>query len=156
MIYLKSYIRKLSISERVIKNHAQKALAAIGKPDAVLSVTLVGDARMKTLNTRFRDEPKATDVLSFPMTAVETGRGADAHPAILGDLVFNMHAVARQANEMGHSELIEFCALLAHGLAHLEGHTHKSAKEKSAMKKSESKILAAIATKVKAGSLLER
>lgn len=156
MIYLKSYIRKLSVSEKVIKDHAQKALAAIGKPDAALSVTLVGDARMKTINNRFRGEPKATDVLSFPMTGLETAPGADAPPVVLGDLVFNMHAAARQANEMGHSELTEFCVLLAHGLAHLEGHAHESAKDKIAMKKTESKILAAIATKAGAASLLER
>jgi probable rRNA maturation factor len=86
---------------------------------ASLSVLLCGDARMRTLNRRFRRVSLATDVLSFPSEAKK-------FLGFLGDLVIDVPYAARQARARGHSLERELKILLAHGLLHLLGYDHET------------------------------
>jgi probable rRNA maturation factor len=95
-----------------------------------VAIALVGDARMRDLNRRFRGVDKATDVLSFPAgDAPAPRRGSrgrklqsDRH---LGDLAIAIGVARRQAAERRHGLGTELRILALHGLLHLLGYDHE-------------------------------
>ena len=96
-----------------------------------VTVALVSDARMHTLNRTFRGKDYATDVLSFP--------AADpSAPTYLGDIVIATGVAHRQADGQGHSIATELKVLALHGLLHLLGYDHES--DKGAMARLEAAL----------------
>ena len=91
-------------------------------PDAEVSVLLLGDRAMRTLNRRYRGKDRTTDVLSFPL---REGKFPLVQRYLLGDIVICMPAAARQARVAGESLSQEIDRLLVHGLLHLLGHDHE-------------------------------
>lgn len=83
-----------------------------------VTVALVSDHRMRSLNRMFRGKDYATDVLSF---AMGTGGGRTE----LGDIVIALGVATRQARERGHSLGTELRVLALHGLLHLLGYDHE-------------------------------
>ena len=94
--------------------------AAVG----VVAVALVGDRKMRDLNSRFRAIDTVSDVLSFPADPAPTvsGPGPDR---FLGDIVIATGQAARQARAGGLSEQQEWRRLALHGLLHLLGYDHE-------------------------------
>jgi probable rRNA maturation factor len=80
-----------------------------------VTVALISDARMRTLNRTFRGKDYATDVLSFPVDA----------DTFLGDIAIATGVAQRQADEAGHSLDTELRVLALHGLLHLLGYDHE-------------------------------
>jgi probable rRNA maturation factor len=81
-----------------------------------LTVAIVSDARIRSLNRLYRKKNRATDVLSFP--------GQDAACRHLGDVVIAAGVARRQARAAGHSVQTELRVLALHGLLHLLGYDH--------------------------------
>lgn len=102
--------------------------AAPARARGELTVAIVSDGRMQSLNRTFRGKDYATDVLSFP------SEPADAHVAatrpkgarFLGDVVIAGGVAARQAGEAGHPLRTELRILALHGLLHLLGYDHET------------------------------
>lgn len=80
-----------------------------------VTVAIVGDRRVRTLNQQFRHVDRATDVLSFPSDA----------PGELGDIVIAAGVARRQARAAGHALATEMRVLALHGLLHLLGYDHE-------------------------------
>ena len=80
-----------------------------------VSLAIVSDRRVRSLNRAYRRKNYATDVLSFP---------ANEH-RFLGDIVIARGVARRQAREAGHSEATELRVLALHGLLHLLGYDHE-------------------------------
>ena len=80
-----------------------------------LTIALVSDARVRSLNRRYRRTSTATDVLSFPAE----------EPSQLGDVVIATGVARRQAKAAGHSLQTELRVLALHGLLHLLGYDHE-------------------------------
>jgi probable rRNA maturation factor len=80
-----------------------------------VTVAIVPDQRVRSLNRRYRRTDRATDVLSFP--ADERGT--------LGDIVIASGVARRQAAGAGHSLQTELRVLALHGLLHLLGYDHE-------------------------------
>ena len=105
--------------------------AAPAQARGEVTVALISDARMRTLNRSYRNKDYATDVLSFPAFADKTagrpgrasGAGA-AEPLYLGDIVIATGVARRQADEVGHAVGTELKVLALHGLLHLLGYDH--------------------------------
>jgi probable rRNA maturation factor len=76
-----------------------------------VTVAVVSDARVRSLNRRYRGKNAATDVLSFPAE----------EPRDLGDVVIAAGVAARQARQAGHTMTVELRVLALHGLLHLLG-----------------------------------
>ena len=96
-------------------------LAAVAPPAArgTVTIAVVGDRRMRSLNRTWRGTDVPTDVLSFPS-------GGDPGPAKhLGDLAISRDTAARQAKAEGHSLATELRVLALHGLLHLLGYDHE-------------------------------
>ena len=93
-----------------------------------VTVALVSDARMRTLNRAFRGKDYATDVLSFP---------ADDE-TFLGDIAIATGVARRQAREAGHALGTELRILALHGLLHLLGYDHE--RDQGAMRRAEQRL----------------
>jgi probable rRNA maturation factor len=80
-----------------------------------VSIAILPDARVKTLNRKYRRKNRGTDVLSFP------GIGN-----YLGDIAISRGIAQKQAKLLGHSLATELRVLALHGLLHLLGYDHES------------------------------
>jgi probable rRNA maturation factor len=88
-----------------------------------VTVALVSDRRIRSLNRTFRGIDRATDVLSFPAGPPPLAQAPPA-PVVLGDVVIATGVARRQALEAGHALGTELRVLALHGLLHLLGFDH--------------------------------
>ncbi len=109
------------------------ARAAPASARGEVTIALVSDARMRTLNRSYRNKDYATDVLSFPSFAKGT-----AAETFLGDIVIATGVAQRQADEVGHPVSTELKVLALHGLLHLLGYDHET--DKGEMAKVEARL----------------
>jgi probable rRNA maturation factor len=103
------------ISRAARLTRREVARATRGEP-AEVSVLFCGDARMRSLNARFRRKDKTTDVLAFPAPA----------GGLLGDIVVSVPYAKRQARRRGEPASRELDRLLLHGFLHLLGYDHET------------------------------
>ncbi|MEI6378890.1 MAG: rRNA maturation RNase YbeY [Candidatus Falkowbacteria bacterium] len=94
-----------------------------------ISVVVVGDRAMRTLNNRFRHKDRPTDVLSFASRDT-----AAVDPLDLGELIIDWQQIIRQAPRFGQRPKRELVYILTHGFLHLLGYDDKSSAEAEAMK----------------------
>lgn len=134
-------IRGSKVDVDRLRRLAEAMLRAIGQQGAELSVALVDDAEIQALNARWRDKPKATDVLSFSLVE---GDFADHRGGLLGDVVISVETAAAQAAERHRGLDQEVTRLLIHGLLHLIGHDHESDDEARVMQREERRIRQAL------------
>lgn len=148
---------QVSVSDergRVLRGTLGRWLADVAPASArgSLSVAVVSDRRVRTLNREYRGKDYATDVLSFPAEGPAAGASAKAAgssgrqrhippaPPLphLGDIVIAKGVAARQARDAGHAEWIELRVLALHGLLHLLGYDHET--DDGAMARLESRL----------------
>jgi probable rRNA maturation factor len=103
-----------------LKKITASILKALERSEAELSIALVGDKEMRTLNAKYRKKNKTTDVLSFP-----ADYPTPAEPVLLGDVIISVEQARRQAKERNHSLKTEMVTLLIHGILHLLGYDHE-------------------------------
>jgi probable rRNA maturation factor len=113
-------------------------LHALDRADGELSILLVDDAIIHTLNGSYRGKDKPTDVLSFAMSEGEFG---DVNPAMLGDVVISVPTARRQAKRAKREAFDEVTFLLAHGLLHLIGFDHETDEQEREMKKETRRLM---------------
>ncbi len=106
---------------------------AIGNREAEVSLVLVDDVRMESLNRQYRGIAGTTDVLSFSMldedgeegTLFPPGQVAAPAPeaeVLLGDIVISIPRALSQAAAYGNSFQQEMVFLAVHGMLHLLGY----------------------------------
>jgi probable rRNA maturation factor len=120
-----------------LRRAAQFVFGKTRKRAGNLTILLADDARLETLNTQFRGKSKPTNVLSFP-AGNESGMGDD----YLGDVAIAYGVTAREAKESGKSIHDHALHLAVHGVLHLLGYDHESAREARIMEPLEIAILA--------------
>jgi len=127
---------------RGLRTRGDAMLRALRIGRAELSVVLVSDARMRTLNRTYRGVDRATDVLSFPMHGRSRPRWGTF---LLGDVVISVEMVRRQARADGVPMIAVGERLLIHGLLHLLGYDHEvSEAEAQRMARRERSLTASI------------
>ncbi|MBW3562789.1 MAG: rRNA maturation RNase YbeY [Actinobacteria bacterium] len=111
---------------------AAHVLRAQGVPeDMELSLLLVDEPTMASLNEEHLDGDGPTDVLAFPID--RPGEAPDGVPSILGDVVLCPPVAARQAEQAGHPPEDELRMLTVHGILHLLGMDHAEPDEEQQM-----------------------
>ncbi len=130
-----------------VRRVVETALAVDGsavRAPLELSVRLVDDAAIRTLNARHRGRDRATDVLSFPILHPHelAPALAGSRPVLLGDIVVAYDTVARDAAAAGRALGAHLAHMLVHGLLHLLGHDHREPEEAVRMEALERRILA--------------
>jgi len=114
---------------------AAAALSRSARP-LVLSVRVVGAARSRSLNCRYRQKDKPTNVLSFD--------GAGLSPDgvnYLGELVICAPVVDREAAAQRKSRESHWAHMTVHGALHLLGFDHEADAEAAKMTQMEIQIL---------------
>ena len=101
---------------------------------AVLTILLAGDSKLKTLNLDFRGKNKPTNVLSCPAPA-NTER-------YLGDVALAFGVTQKEALAANKRFADHATHLVVHGVLHLLGFDHVSARQARAMEPLETRILA--------------
>lgn len=129
----------LNVCEQVLI----KALVALElHEDAEVSVVMVSDEAIQTLNRDYRGKDAPTDVLSFAQQEGEELIDAYEVP-VLGDIVISLERAAWQAASFQHSLERELTFLLVHGLLHLVGYDHDEEFE-GEMREKQAAVLQAI------------
>ncbi|MCS6296005.1 MAG: rRNA maturation RNase YbeY [Nitrospira sp.] len=103
-----------------LRKLASRILQSIGEREALLSLEIVGDVRMRRLNRTFRHRDKTTDVLAFA-----TREGPGPPSSLLGDVVISLPQAIRQARRHQRGIDHEIVVLLIHGMLHLCGYDHE-------------------------------
>lgn len=139
---------------------ARNILVAEGvRGAAELTLMFVPESTIAGLNEKYMGKSGATDVLSFPLDAVEAGRapgpGAISRgpnktstdlsefPILLGDVVICPMVASRQATSHAGNIDDEFALLVTHGVLHVLGYDHQGEKDAQKMQKRERELLEA-------------
>src|SRR5436309_4662323 len=97
----------------------------LGISDKEFVVLLTNDRTIRRLNRRFRNQDKATDVLSFPDHS-SPDQGLSFENGYLGDIIISVERAQRQALDKKHALERELRILATHGVLHLLGHDHEA------------------------------
>jgi probable rRNA maturation factor len=107
---------------------------------AEVSIVFTDDAHIKSLNRKFRQKNKPTNVLSFPgAPAANGGIGP-----ILGDVVLAQETVSKEAAAEGLTLEAHLAHLILHGFLHILGYDHEDDGEAQIMEGLETAILGGI------------
>ncbi len=108
-----------------VKLAAETAGRMYGVSAGEVSVTLTDNAYIQTLNKKYRQIDRPTDVLSFALNEGEEPQITGAPELnVLGDIVLSVERAKEQAAEYGHSLRREIAFLTVHGMLHLLGYDH--------------------------------
>ena len=118
----------------------RRAAPAAWLETAEVSLLLCDDARMRALNASYRQQDRATNVLSFPALELDPARLPAAPPPLLGDIVVAAGTVAAEAARDGKRPADHLRHLVVHGCLHLLGHDHQDDAEAARMEALESYI----------------
>ncbi len=143
------------------------------KQPVLVALLITNDETIRTLNKRYRNQDKPTDVLSFPLLEkpivaapedqlwsasklheeeeMQTIQPFVTPPELvlhLGDIVISWPTVQRQASEAGHSPAYELLFLLSHGVLHLVGYDDQTEAGYEAMIHIQQEVMKSISQKV--------
>jgi len=146
VIHYRNAARAKDVDSRAVVAAAKRLLAAVGESDASLSLSLVGDAEMRTINREHRGKDRPTDVLSFAIDGEAPGapRRRGGPERLLGDVVISVETARRQAVDYDATLQEEIYRLLIHGLLHAIGHDHVRPGERRAMQREERRLAGTI------------
>ncbi|MEK6650682.1 MAG: rRNA maturation RNase YbeY [Bacteroidota bacterium] len=129
-------VRTLHRAMRVPHVDVARLVHAVARGEGValvaVAVVLLGDRRMRQLNTQHLRHPWTTDVLSF---LYEQRSGID------GEIVVNLDQARRQAPRFGATFREEVRRLVIHGMLHLTGYDDRTATERVRMRRMEERYL---------------
>ncbi len=131
---------KQPVNEKVIKRAIFETINLLKiKGDVALSVGLVGEKKIHSLNKIWRGKDAMTDVLSFSFTEAQDGliEGGEK-----GEIIICLPYAKKQARRYGISEKKNIALLAAHGTIHIFGIDHeRSEKEREKMEEIQNKVL---------------
>ncbi len=122
LIYVES---RYKVNRKSIKSAVNSILEESSMQSPVeVSLAIVGDRKMRSLNKKYRDKDKTTNILSFPLAEGEQTQ-LPTDITRLGDIVISYPEVIRESaeHEMLVDERIE--ELVRHGMLHLLGLHHE-------------------------------
>ncbi|MBS1248970.1 MAG: Endoribonuclease YbeY [Chloroflexi bacterium] len=136
------------VYEEILEEAVVAALQAASPAETnSLTVLVIGNEQMRSLNRQYRGIDSPTDVLSF--TAGYTDPDTGEH--YLGDVLISYPMAEQQAQTRGHAVEGEIQLLVAHGVLHLLGHDHATEDEQSRMWSLQAKILAKLGLDIEMG-----
>ncbi len=109
-------------------------------PDAEVSVVLADDRHIRDLNLQWRQQDRATNVLSFPAPRRDGDEDGGA-PVALGDIVIAYETLTREVEFEKKPFLNHLAHMAVHGFLHLLGYDHSDEHEAEDMEALEARIL---------------
>lgn len=112
------------IARKKIKDAIENALIGQVHRSAEVSVSVVGDRRMRQLNKQYRNRDATTDVLSFGQEEGKPFVSAPDDVLRLGDIVVSYPQAVEEARDQNKLVDDQIVLLVLHGLDHLLGKHH--------------------------------
>ena len=138
MIEVLAQLPELPESVENALNAAAEAALAYEGAEGDITILVVDDEAIHTMNREYRGIDRPTDVLSFP--AAE-GEAVLAIPdGFLGDIAISLPRAEAQAED-GHSLVRELSFLAVHGTLHLLGYDHLTDEDRMRMFTRQDEIL---------------
>jgi len=141
VIYFRNTMRNSGVNGKALKKAARVLLENLQESRSSLSLSLVGDRRIKRLNRLYRGKDSPTDVLSFPLIEPNVHAGGER---LLGDVVISLETARRQAEAYDATLEQELQRLLIHGLLHVMGYDHEKKRERARMQAEERRLATAL------------
>lgn len=104
--------------------------------DTTVSVAIVSEDTIKSLNYQYRNKDAVTDVLSFNLMGYYS-----TEDMTLGEILICYNKALAQSQELGHNIAYEIATLCVHGLFHLAGYDHQTDEDYQVMKTKETELL---------------
>lgn len=136
------------LSQSALERFVSRARRAIGLRGHV-NVLVTNSAAVRSLNRQFRNQNKATDVLSFPFASPRAESRKRA--ALVGEIAISADIALQNALRIGHAPIQEIKILTLHGILHLAGFDHE--RDNGQMARKEEKLRRALRLPV---ALIER
>ena len=141
----KSWLKKIKDPKKYF-NKKLKKISKIVKffkeKNITFNILLTSSINMKKLNKKFRNQNKATDVLSFPFFSSNNLKFIKQKKIYIGDVATSYEIINSRSKK--NNFLLEFDKAWVHGLLHLIGYNHIKNKDYSKMNKIEKRILNSI------------
>ena len=118
---------------------AWKHVKGKSRAQPFVSMTFTNDAEIKKINRKFRNKNKPTNVLSFQTWPDVASLPSGFVP--VGDLVFAVETIEREAKLAGISFKDHLSHLMVHGFLHLFGFDHLDDDQAEIMEGQEIRIL---------------
>lgn len=141
MIIIKNTQKKIKVSSSLIKKNSSTMLKSINLENYDLGIWLTTNATIRKYNQQFRGKDKATDIISFPYKTIKPGttpKPKTPEDYNLGDIIISLEYVKKEYPKAFKTRMN---TLIAHGIAHLLGHTHDIEKQYQQMHKLETQLL---------------
>ena len=119
-------------AENEILHWASCALA-LGDTGGEVTIRITDEAEMQSLNNKWRNIDKPTNVLSFPLH--------EAGGPLLGDIVVCAPVVKQEAAQQARSLDAHWAHIIIHGILHLMGYDHSEEKEAESMEAKETALM---------------
>lgn len=114
--------RVAGVNEAALERFVLRARKAVGLSGQV-NVLVTSSAAVRSLNQQFRDQDKATDVLSFP--AASSAQGSRTATKLAGEVAISADIALKNSFRLGHTAADEVKILALHGILHLAGFDHE-------------------------------
>ncbi len=137
------------ISSSILKDAITAALIRQGINRAQISIALVDDARIASINESYLHHDGPTDVITFDLRddmpeASNESISSPEHDNIDGEIVISVETALRESTRRGHSPNAETALYAVHGTLHLIGFDDKTKEEADRMHALEDVILSTV------------
>jgi len=110
----------------------------LDSPKGELSILVVDDSEIETINKEYLNRLGPTNVIAFPM---RKGDFSEINPQLLGDVVISIETAQREGMQSGISTEERFTQLLVHGILHLFGYDHEKSEQDAGKMEAKSREL---------------
>ena len=124
-----------------VRDLAQREGQPFPEEPPEVSLVLADDAMMADINSQWRNQPKPTNVLSFP--AFPLVPGGQPGP-MLGEIILARETIEREAADLGKPVDEHITHLIVHGFLHLFGYDHIENSDAEKMEAIETRILTSL------------
>ena len=112
--------------------------------DCEMGLIITSDVYIKSLNHRYRNKNKATNVLSFSNNEIKNIPLVEEDENYLGDVYISYNQLNQEAAQLNISIKERFVQLFVHGTLHLIGLDHEDGQAASTMESLEDKIVGSV------------
>lgn len=149
-IVLYKTVKKMGVSKKYIFDVLTISLKKLKQKNGSISLSVIGEYKMRRLNKNHRNKDYVTDVLSFPADSNSFfGKHLNNLEREYGDIIICPKQIERQAKEYNITYKEEFTRMLVHGVLHLLGYDHIKKKDAAIMFPKQEKIVKYILQKKK-------
>jgi probable rRNA maturation factor len=124
-VLITSNQKLVNVDRNGLRRDIKKIVDLLGTGQQELSIMIVDDDGIRTINRDYLRRDRPTNVIAFSLTEGDFG---DVNPGVLGDVVVSVETAAREARTAGIPIVDAILYLIIHGILHLAGYDHEGPK----------------------------